>query len=276
MTDNKWNHFRKNKKKFIYAMLLLCLLLSTPFAFLLYNEIQLSQIKPNYIAHAGGSINGHVYTNSVEAVEHAISCGIKFIEMDLAITSDGKLVCVHDWASFNEKTIGKSSSDIPTYEEFKERRFLDGGYRPMTIDDIDSIWSKHQDLYLVTDKISDPKIIDKNLSKFKDRVLIECFKYDDYRTLRTQGYFRPMISGCYNIKDWLKVVGKSVLDGDICLPTFFCTHNVYFETVQKRHNILAKPTRFGHAVYTCPNRHSADTLFSKYSNVKLVYVDDIE
>lgn len=40
------------------------------------------------IAHAGGEIDGHIYTNSLEPVQQSIKRGYKFIELDLALTSD--------------------------------------------------------------------------------------------------------------------------------------------------------------------------------------------
>ena len=47
---------------------------NTPYPF--YNE------NDHLIAHAGGSIDGNVYTDSREAVEEAIKYGYKFIEID--------------------------------------------------------------------------------------------------------------------------------------------------------------------------------------------------
>ena len=58
----------------------------------------------HYIAHAGGAIDGIRYTNSKEAILNSISKGAKYIELDLSLTRDGKLVAVHDWHWFNELT----------------------------------------------------------------------------------------------------------------------------------------------------------------------------
>ena len=38
------------------------------------------------IAHAAGAIDGNRLTNSLEALEHAIACGVRFIELDLRMT----------------------------------------------------------------------------------------------------------------------------------------------------------------------------------------------
>lgn len=45
----------------------------------------------DYVAHGGGAIDGYTVTNSLEAVENALSKGVKYIELDLQQTSDGKL-----------------------------------------------------------------------------------------------------------------------------------------------------------------------------------------
>lgn len=101
------------------------------------------------IAHAGGMIDGYKYTNSLEAVENAINHGVRYIEMDLAMTSDGYLVCTHSWNDFNRQT-GYPDSHIPvSYKDFQQRK-LYGYLTPMTPALIDSIWNRHPDLYLVT------------------------------------------------------------------------------------------------------------------------------
>jgi hypothetical protein len=52
------------------------------------------------IAHAGGSIDGAVYTNALAAFDRAYSRGFRRIEVDFETTSDGVLVCGHDWDAY--------------------------------------------------------------------------------------------------------------------------------------------------------------------------------
>ena len=52
-----------------------------------------------YIAHALGSIDGHTYTNSREAFLRSYSLGVRCFEVDLAVTQDNQLVCVHSETS---------------------------------------------------------------------------------------------------------------------------------------------------------------------------------
>ena len=48
------------------------------------------------IAHAGGAISGLTYTNSFEALE-ANKNYFDFFELDFRITTDGQLICLHDY-----------------------------------------------------------------------------------------------------------------------------------------------------------------------------------
>jgi len=64
------------------------------------------------IAHAGGGINGLKYTNSLEAMEQSIEHGFKMVELDLLISSDGRIVAVHDWKTFHEMTNSNNTGSI--------------------------------------------------------------------------------------------------------------------------------------------------------------------
>ena len=73
--------------------------------------IQISDI----IAHAGGAIIGDgrvsIYTNSREAFELNYRLGFRTFEMDLELTSDGKLASVHDWDDYGLKNGVPMSSE---------------------------------------------------------------------------------------------------------------------------------------------------------------------
>lgn len=52
---------------------------------------------PHYIAHAGGRYRGKTYTNSVAALEHNYQAGYRHFEVDLNLTTDQRIVLLHDW-----------------------------------------------------------------------------------------------------------------------------------------------------------------------------------
>lgn len=140
------------------------------------------------IAHGLGGIDGIMYTNSREAMNLSIEKGYKFLEVDIDSTSDGILIASHDWESFNLGTNHSECKDTMfSYEVFKSRKIA-GYLTPITIEEVVDTMKNHPDISLVTDKISDPAIIEKYFSEIKDRVYVESFSINDYKTLKELGY----------------------------------------------------------------------------------------
>ena len=87
-------------------------------ASLFYNNSS-SDSQEAYIAHGGG-IKQYVYTNSEEAIEDSINRGFKYIEIDFQLSSDNKLIGVHDWHSFEIRTsYSKGEAKKLTLEQLK-------------------------------------------------------------------------------------------------------------------------------------------------------------
>jgi glycerophosphoryl diester phosphodiesterase len=68
------------------------------------------------IAHAGGSVDGISYLNSIEAMSYNIKRGFRYFELDFSFTKDKKVVCLRDWeddavAAFNGPSEGRLSYD---------------------------------------------------------------------------------------------------------------------------------------------------------------------
>lgn len=101
-----------------------------------------------FIAHALGGIDGHTYTNSVEALEHNLELGARFFEVDLSFTADGDLVCFH---TGHEKHMGlpKPITETST-REFLAHRY-DGRFTPMTLEDLLRRMAREPEAYIVTD-----------------------------------------------------------------------------------------------------------------------------
>ena len=141
------------------------------------------------IAHAGGGIDGEVYTNSKEAVINSLNNGYRFIELDLYQTADSDFVCLHNLSDFNKMT----ASDYQTIDSktFISKK-LYGKLTPMTLQDAIEIW-KEKNFCFVTDKISDPEILNRYFVANRDRVIVEAFTMEDYIKLEEDGY-KPMLS----------------------------------------------------------------------------------
>jgi len=97
-------------------------------AVLLYGVISGSCQSPkenrvNVIAHRGGIIEGYP-ENTLKAFRRSIDHGVDCIELDLRVTSDGKIVIIHD-ETLERTTSGKGKiSD----HSLKELKALDAGY----------------------------------------------------------------------------------------------------------------------------------------------------
>ena len=178
-------------KKFVLFLSLGIISVLT-FTFLWINDWEKPDLsdKKYYIAHAGGGIDGYIYTNSKEAILQSSQKGYQYIEVDLNLTADSILVLAHDWKSFNKMTQQDSSlNTVPTFEDFKQRK-IQGKYTPMSVKDLLEIW-KHHPFTIVTDKISDPILLNKYFTENRSSIMVEAFSDKDYFDLKTAGYL-PM------------------------------------------------------------------------------------
>lgn len=128
-----------------------------------------------FIAHAGGKIDQHIYTNSLEAMDLSYKTGYKLFELDIIETSDNIYVAAHDWDHWSKITGYKGI--LPPDRKTFLRQKIYGKYTPMDISRINDWFGAHSDAILVTDKVNKP--IDFS-SKFIDRqrLMMELFSWD--------------------------------------------------------------------------------------------------
>lgn len=148
--------------------------------------------QPILIAHGGGAIDGQTYTNSKEAIINALNNNYNFIEIDFHILDDNKLAGIHDLKSFNEATGYGSTNQSISSSEFKNRK-IHGYLTPVLGEDIAQIF-KQNSAYLITDKITDPEILEKEIPIEKDRIFVEVPTYKEYRSFLKKGYKYPMLT----------------------------------------------------------------------------------
>ena len=158
-----------------------------------------------FIAHGCGEIDGYTYTNSLEALQKSIASGYRYIEIDLAMTSDSVLVCSHGFEDFPD-------GYIPTAQEFKEHK-IQGRYTTLTLDDVIQIW-RQSSFVLVTDKISDTQLLNSHFNKQeRQRVLVETPYKDHYRALQSAGYVPMFCLHHFNVKAFLYLLKLRLIDG---------------------------------------------------------------
>ena len=56
----------------------------------------------NVIAHAGGGIDGNIYTDSLEALNQSYQNETRLFDIDLRFTSDDEIVLRHDWTQVSD------------------------------------------------------------------------------------------------------------------------------------------------------------------------------
>ena len=204
---------------------------------------------PHYIAHAGGSVYRYMYSNSLEAVRNTLAHGFDFMELDLSVTSDGELVAWHDWQF--------EWTEAPTHDEFMARKIY-GLFTPIDFPRMDSILTANPQLTLVTDKISDPAVIDRWLGKYKDRMWVECFSDADYFALQEKGYL--VLASCVPpLKtDTPAVIRSYAFNYRHCADLSQCDGDCF--------------ALFGGEI----SRRKADSLFATDPRIRFVYVDFYE
>lgn len=157
-----------------------------------------------FVAHATGSLDGYTYLNSKESLLKSLKNGYKYIEVDLQLTVDSILVCVHDWEQFNKMTIPNLCRKdtniyrkIPPYKEFYSRKIY-GKFSPLSFSDL-LIFQEQLPFIIITDKISNPEILNRFIPpQRRSRIMVEAFSKNDYYKLKNHGY-TPMFSlGCVN------------------------------------------------------------------------------
>lgn len=98
------------------------------------------------VAHAGGSVCGHTYTNSIEAVRSSIQRGFKRIELDVVTGRDGFLIA-HDGM---ESSYGVTRFDDVSLENFRSLRVYKR-YTPVSFDDLQHVIEAAQQVDWVFD-----------------------------------------------------------------------------------------------------------------------------
>ena len=142
--------------------------------------------KKRFIAHAGGSIDENIYTNSLEALNLNYKKGFRLFELDLNLTTDNFIVAAHDWKMWNSFT-SSSVDAIPTLSEFNSKKIL-GLYSPLDAQKISNWFNQREDAILVTDKIKDIELLELQIKIPKERVIIEVFNKESLFEAKSRGY----------------------------------------------------------------------------------------
>lgn len=228
------------------------------------------------IAHAGGNIDSLTYTNSREAVEHAIACGVKYIELDIVVSPEGEPLAFH---SSDDMIDTIYSCDPPHMGEFTAAplRGKNGKtYTPLTWREINEIFLSHPDLIFVVDKTDDPAILEKYFPKLKNRMIVECFSIERYKEVTNAGFKQAMLSE-------EAFSPSTVIWQDI--KHIFCSDEPRVEMIaigrdtynnSRSTRWFVKACNIPIAMWSAADRHHADDTFTKIPQVRMLYTNEVE
>lgn len=111
------------------------------------------------IAHAMGTVDGRMETNSKDAFLDSVRSGHRVLEVDLQLTSDGSLVARHDWDQISYYNLEQTFAGV-----MDRRTFLNTPicyyYTPLDIDGLLALMKEYSGVYIVTDsKDTDEKTV---------------------------------------------------------------------------------------------------------------------
>lgn len=152
------------------------------------------------IAHAGGALNGESYTNSIDALE-ANKSNFRLFEMDLAFTSDGELVCSHDWDHYPVQIFGKRLESPPTLAEFVALTAQNVRFTNCTLDTLVVWLDQNPGTFIVTDvKVDNVRSlahIAQRYPRYVTRFKPQIYNMREYSDVRDLG-FEDIILTIYN------------------------------------------------------------------------------
>lgn len=165
--------------------------------------------KMRYIAHAGGAVHAantageeiFIGSNSREALMKCRDDGRRAIELDFNFTSDGELVCIHDWSAryADDITDGKPL----TLDNFLKCRIY-GCLTSLWLGDVADFLRKNDGFYVITDikddNVRGARVIAESYPDLLARFIIQIYSEDEYEAVRGMG-FSYIIYTLYRL-DW--------------------------------------------------------------------------
>lgn len=165
------------------------------------------------IAHAGGGLGKATYTNSYQALNANIVNGFRYFEIDFTFTSDGHLVCLHDWKVNFKRTFGFESDRRLSLEEFENLTAKNTKFTNCTLEGL-AVWmQKNPMAFIVTDVRGDNlkalKQIHDILPDADNRVIPQIYRPENFEAINKMG-FQQIIwtlyrysGSAYKVLEWV-------------------------------------------------------------------------
>jgi glycerophosphoryl diester phosphodiesterase len=147
------------------------------------------------VAHAGGGIDGYTGTNSLEAIRASADRGDNTVEIDFIKTTDGRVVCAHDWVMSARVPFAPDSA--VTLAEFSRYRIYDK-FTPLSLDSLALFLITRPDVTVITDtKYGDYTAlatVAKEYPNMRARFIPQVYSFEDYSRVKALGYDRVIVT----------------------------------------------------------------------------------
>jgi|GEM_PF-5282988 len=150
----------------------------------------LHETKPAFIAHAGGTWQGIMVSNSKEAIEASLADGAYMMELDFLKTADGHYVLAHDWGSVRNIFTFLGGS-LPTLEAFiaSTSKY---GMTPLDLSGLVDLLIQNPKLKIITDTKSNNiqflTYIAEHYPDYQNRFYPQVFSEYQYLFAKQRGY----------------------------------------------------------------------------------------
>ncbi len=156
------------------------------------------------IAHGGGTVESNNVTNSFNALNLNIQKGFVYFELDFNFTSDGQLVCIHDWEGSFKRQFGFDAANVPTLKEFKRLVKDNSRFEICTLESLIPWLNEHPTAKIVTDvkgeeNIRALRIMAKVVPDFENRIIPQIYYPESYSIVKDFG-FEDVIWTLYRYK----------------------------------------------------------------------------
>ncbi len=160
---------------------------------------------PPLIAHAGGGLGHHTYSNSLDAIRASVQAGHRLIELDFHWTRDGRIVLQHDWgANWVARSVAPTGTPadaapaaVPTFDEFLRDRTA-RPLLPPTLDELGAFMREHAGFDVVTDakhsNVAVLEVIARELGDLRARFIPQIMHVDEWAPVAALGYDRIMLT----------------------------------------------------------------------------------
>ena len=185
-------------KKFKLSLILILLSFFVFFLYLNFN-------KDKRVAHAGGEYKNKIYTNSISSIKANYKF-TKYFEIDLQLTRDNRLVCLHDPLIHNK-----------TFNEIKENIFRNNFCFDETLK---KLLNENKEIIIITDFKTDNlqglNFIKKYFASDTHRFIPQIYFENEYLKVRELG-FKKIIFTLYRIPNYSNDhIHKIIKNGSLC------------------------------------------------------------